>query len=256
MIRVVLVNDVFICIIDGAKPVIIPVPRAIPERKHNTEFSKAMKIQCPTCRAAVPADQVNMGTDLAFCPQCNDAFKISDSIDLDKVNIDIVMSPPSGTWYREDFDKTIVGATTRSALAFFLVPFMCVWSGGSLGGIYGTQIAEGKFNLLFSLFGIPFIIGSVIFWTIALMAICGKVELTIDGYTGLVFVGIGSIGWKRQFDWSLVKSIYEEKGAANNNQACIVIDGEGLLRFGTGLSDERRRFVLNTLKYLLSKKRR
>ena len=36
--------------------------------------------------------------------------------------------------------------STRSCIAFFLVPFTLFWAGGSLGGIYGTQIAKGEFN--------------------------------------------------------------------------------------------------------------
>lgn len=57
-----------------------------------------------------------------------------------------------------------ISATTESPIAFFLVPFMLVWSGGSLGGIYGTQIANGHFNLFLSLFGIPFCNGDNIIW--------------------------------------------------------------------------------------------
>ena len=41
---------------------------------------------------------------------------------------------------------------------------MLIWSGGSLGGIYGTQIANQEFSLLQSLFGIPFIIGTINLW--------------------------------------------------------------------------------------------
>ena len=54
-------------------------------------------------------------------------------------------------------DTVSLGATTRSPIAFFLVPFMCVWSGGSLGGVYGSQVLNGEFDLGISLFGIPFI---------------------------------------------------------------------------------------------------
>ena len=97
-----------------------------------------MKIKCPKCKRIVPADQMNISTDLALCPQCNEGFKISKSLDIDSINADILQNPPKGAWFRQETHHIIVGATTRSPEAFFLVPFTCVWSGGSLGGIYGS----------------------------------------------------------------------------------------------------------------------
>ena len=64
---------------------------------------------------------------------------------------------------------------------------MLVWSGASLGGIYGTQIIDREFDLIQSLFGIPFILGSLLFWTLALMAIWGKVEITLNNKGGKIF---------------------------------------------------------------------
>ena len=61
-----------------------------------------MKIQCPKCKQIVPPDQVNMATDLAFCPQCNDGFKISESIDQEPVSADVLRDPPKGTWFRKE----------------------------------------------------------------------------------------------------------------------------------------------------------
>ncbi|MFA5553460.1 MAG: hypothetical protein WCZ89_00625 [Phycisphaerae bacterium] len=214
-----------------------------------------MKIQCPKCRQAVPAEQVNMGNDLAFCPRCNAGFKISQSFDLDSFNEDVLHNPPNGAWFREEIGQIVVGASTRSAIAFFLVPFMCVWSGGALGGIYGSQIISGKFNLGMSLFGIPFVIGSIIFWALALMAVCGKIEVRIGSIESTVFTGVGSLGWTKRFDWHSVQSIKEELfhvQNSNNNGAAIILEGQERIRFGSGLNEQRRYFVLNALKYLKS----
>jgi hypothetical protein len=198
-----------------------------------------------------------MATDLAFCPQCNEGFKVSDSIDQDTMNPEILRSPPKGAWFRKEMDRIVVGATTRSPIAFFLVPFMCVWSGGALGGIYGSQIAKGEFDLGSSLFGIPFIIGSIVFWSLALMSICGKVEVSI-GKASHVFVGVGRVGWTRRFEWAAVQTIREGFSMVSypgGHQGTIVMEGETRIRFGTGLNDKRRYFVLNALKYLKSETR-
>ncbi len=198
-----------------------------------------------------------MATDLAFCPQCNDGFKVSESIDQESVSPDSLRNPPKGAWFRKEMDRVVVGATTRSPVAFFLVPFMCVWSGFSLGGIYGSQIAKGEFDLGSSLFGIPFVLGSILFWSFALMAICGKVEVSI-GNMSSVFVGIGKVGWTRSFEWSAVQTIREDGTNVSypgGHQAAIVLEGKERLKFGTGLNEKRRYFVLNALKYLKSETR-
>ncbi len=216
-----------------------------------------MKIQCPGCKEVVPGDQVNMGTDLAFCPQCNNGFKISEAVDQEIINEEVLRDPPKGTWYRKERNGVVLGASTRSAAAFFLVPFMLVWSGGSLGGIYGSQILSGKFDLLTSLFGIPFLLGSILLWALALMAIWGRVVVTI-GRESSVFVGIGPVGWSRSFNWSNVKTIREDisfSGRNNSRQTAIVMEGDKRLRFGSGLNEARRYFLLSSLKYLKSQEK-
>lgn len=228
-----------------------------PEHRFRKLNDEQMKIQCPKCKNVAPADQVNMATDLAFCPQCNEGFRISESIDRETVNPEILRNPPKGAWFRKEMDRIVVGASTRSPAAFFLVPFMCVWSGFSLGGIYGSQIAKGEFNLGMSLFGIPFILGSLLFWSLALMTICGKVEVSI-GRLSSVFVGVGKLGWTRKFEWSTVQNIREDGATMNypgSQQGSIVLEGKERLKFGSGLNEQRRYFVVNTLKYLLQESR-
>jgi len=211
-----------------------------------------MRIQCPRCQQAVPADKVNMLTDLGICPACDQMFRVSETLDLDVADEDALRNPPSGAWFVEEIQGFTVGATTRSPAALFLVPFMCVWSGGSLGGIYLTQIISGKFNLMLSLFGIPFVLGSILFWSIAMMTLCGKVVVTSQGAEGGVFVGVGSIGWRRKFTWSAVKHIREEGGGGHpgGSGGSILLEGEERLRFGSGLNDRRRYFMLNAVKYM------
>ena len=101
------------------------------------------------------------------------------------------------------------GGDDESPAAFFLVPFMCVWSGGSLGGIYGSRIARGQFNLEASLFGIPFVLGTLLFGSIAVMSLCGKAVVRVRGDEGVVFVGVGAIGWRRRFRWGEVTRVME-----------------------------------------------
>jgi hypothetical protein len=149
-------------------------------------------------------------------------------------------------------DGWTAGATTRSPVAFFLVPFMCVWSGGSLGGIYGSQIIQGKFSLLMSLFGIPFLLGSVLFWSIAAMTIAGKVILTATGDDLTVFTGVWGVGWRQKITISPESRINSNRvnvSYPGSNGSAITIEGPNGIRFGSGLSLARQMFIVQVLRH-------
>ncbi len=198
-----------------------------------------------------------MGTDLAFCAKCNNSFNISETIDLEVVNANVLRGPPAGAWFKQDIDRVVVGASTRSPMAFFIVPFIIVWIGGSVGSIYGSQLASGEFDPTLSLFGIPFLIGSIIFGSAALMAVFGKVEVSV-GNTSSVFTGIGRVGWSRPFDWPAIQTIREDGANVQypgSHDGAIVLEGRSRLKFGSGLNEQRRYFVLNALRHLKAKAR-
>ncbi|MDW7693630.1 hypothetical protein R9C00_02655 [Flammeovirgaceae bacterium SG7u.111] len=83
-------------------------------------------MNCPSCNAVLSGENINIQTDLAHCPGCNHIFKISDAVVSDVATGFDINNPPKGAWIRKDMDQMVVGATTRSPMAFFLVPFMCI----------------------------------------------------------------------------------------------------------------------------------
>ena len=215
-------------------------------------------MKCPKCNSEIQTENINIQADIAQCLKCKNVFKISENID-DLIDDNFsINATPDETWYKNDFNKTIIGASTRSPIAFFLVPFMLVWSGGSIGGIYGSQIIKGEFDLFQSLFGIPFLIGSVIFWSLALMAIWGKVEVTLDNKGGKIFTGIGSIGLKKHFLWSEVSTLKESQPNLRypgSQGRALVLEGKKRISFGTGLKEERLYYVFRAIKSVMSKNR-
>lgn len=222
-------------------------------------------MNCPSCRSQVPNENINIAANIAQCEACDLVFKISDTVAPTKSSLsssqDIDLSfdinnPPKGVWIRNKSGQLIIHSTTRSAIAFFLVPFMLVWSGGSLGGIYGPQILSGEFNLFLSLFGIPFLLGSVLFWGIALMSIWGKVVITLDNNDGRIFTGIGKIGYTKRFALDKIKTVREEETRGNKGatQRTILLEGQERVSFGSNLSDSRRYYVLKTLQLIVDNK--
>lgn len=223
-------------------------------------------MNCPTCKSRIPNENLNIASDIAQCPACDLVFKISEHVGGGKSasekesevdpNFNI-SDPPKGAWINQDQGELVLGVSTRSPIAFFLVPFMLVWSGGSLGGIYGSQIAAGEFDLFMSLFGIPFLLGSVIFWAVALMAIWGKVEITLDHSDGKVFTGLGKIGMTKHFSLNEITAVKENevRGSKGSISYNIALEGKDRITFGTGLNDSKRYYLFNAMKKILHDKK-
>jgi hypothetical protein len=228
-----------------------------------------MQITCPNCRAKVAADDINVSTDVALCRSCGNTFHVSEVLGgtssiLASLISSVVPpsgpvdlnSPPAGAWYTPLADGFRAGATTRSAAALFLVPFTCVWAGGSMFGIYGTQIIKGHFSLFPSLFGIPFLLGSCLLVSLCAMTVLGKVTVSVHGDRLSVFTGVGPLGITRTANLSEFKTVREDfgYGSMNTNRASRVIrlEGANSLAFGSGLSNERRYFIAGALKTALS----
>jgi len=211
-------------------------------------------MNCPKCKSKLQSENINIQSNIGKCDKCGNVFSISDSLNLkvdDGFNIN---KPPKGAWLQKDFNEIIIGATTRSPIAFFLVPFMVIWSGGSLGGLYGTQLSKGEFDLMQSLFGIPFLLGSVLFWGFALMSIWGKVEIRMDRQGGNIFTGIGQLGLSKTFKWKEVSSVKEAPSTVRypgSNSGKLVLDGLNRISFGIGLNESRRYYLLSGLKSIL-----
>jgi len=217
-----------------------------------------MKLQCPRCKHSIPAAQLNVEQDVAVCANCDEVFAISDLLaEGQGADVDVT-NPPKGAWFRETFDGWETGATTRSWGALFLVPFTCVWSGGSLGGIYGMQIVNRQFNLVQSLFGIPFLLGSFALLSLTTMSICGKIAISVAGDEGRLFSGALGIGRRKRFDWSAIESVKQETkdGSKGSSQQIIALEGTTppTIRFGGMLSVDRLAFLRDVLRNRLSKR--
>ena len=214
-------------------------------------------MKCPKCNTEVQNQNINIQTDVAQCQNCNNIFKISHYIEPEYGDFDID-NPPKGAWIKTEMHKIILGASTRSPIAFFLVPFMLVWSGGSLGGIYGTQFIKGEFDLIMSLFGIPFIIGSLIFWSLTLMAIWGKVEIVLDKNGGKTFTGIGKIGISKNFNWDDISSISEKQASLRypgSSGSSISLEGKQRISIGRGLGDSKRYYLFKAIRTVFLKRK-
>lgn len=166
-------------------------------------------------------------------------------------------SLPKGAICESTFEGFRIECSTRSAQAFFLVPFTLAWAGISLGGIYGRQLTSSAFNLGESLFGIPFVIGSFFLIGKTLSSIFGVVRFELKGDTLYYFSGLQPLGKRQQIDWRSLQSAREEIASSGNGEHTshvIYLEGSQRHVVGHSLSAAHRYFVVGVLNEQLQKK--
>ena len=97
----------------------------------------------------------------------------------------------------------------------------------------------------------PFIVVGLVMIGAFLSCLGGKTEVRISNREGVVFTGIGSIGYKRRFDpadaakVSISDTQWRDSDGDRRRQVHIFIDlRDGKrIKFGSSLSEERRKFV-------------
>jgi hypothetical protein len=214
-------------------------------------MSDLLQVVCPKCDGDIPLDDVNVANDIALCRKCEHNFSFSQAIAEAGVEDVDLNSPPKGVWFTRTANGFELGSSTRSAIALFLIPFMFLWSGGSLGGLYGSQISKGDFSLFQSLFGLPFLFGTVVLGVFTIMTICGKFCVRAEGNCGEVFLGTGRIGYRKKFRWDQVKDIRIEtkRSAKGRSYKQLVIDADSRIVIPS-ISESRLGFLFAALRQL------
>jgi len=222
----------------------------LPDILLNHENKCAMK--CERCHTEIKPENINIQKDTAYCHSCHNVFSISQSLNseeklLAELDTDY---PPKRVIFEKRSRETIVRASTKSPIGYFFLIFMVIWTSLTVGAIYGDQISSGRFDLLSSLIGIPFLAFSLIFWAATAMLLAGKVELRFDRTGGKVFVGVMNYGWRKEFSWVFVDKIEIKTtiGQKGRRQRRIQFYGTDKLSFGTLLNSEQLDFFYAVLK--------
>ena len=240
--------------------------------------------RCPRCKQPILADNINVAKDIAFCRTCNVGHVLSDLIHGAESEIPIdLQHPPAGIWCETDTRKTVFGATHRSwGAALMSLGFCLFWNGivsvfvaVALSGTFhhlgivtppwfpkpemnGEVMSLGTLTFLW-LFLTPFIVVGTGMFLAFLSAIGGKTEVRIQDGQGIVFVGIGSLGWTRRFNPTEVKNIelgwsrWRNTEGNSNSQTVVQIEEHTgrTVKFGSMLNDERKKFLLSALRKIL-----
>ena len=216
-----------------------------------------MDFRCPECGLPIETADLAPAQGLAVCRFCEKPFPLAacqTAVPVAQRNIVPELTPPKGVDVVETMDGFRLTLSSRSCIAFFLVPFTLFWAGGSLGGIYGTQIAKGKFELFQSLFGLPFLVGSVFLIAVTAMAVAGRSVVELAG--GRLNLRTGALGIYRtkSADWRDVRGCrlteVTRRGRssyATSYQVEVAVEGAEPLRFGVGAERETMLWVTRFL---------
>ena len=213
--------------------------------------------QCPHCHAAIALDDINVANDIALCRGCGKTTPFSEIAGIPGADDIDLSRPPKGVRFDA---STIRGKTViykkLSPAVFFLIPFTAVWSGGSMVGIYGSQIQKGEFDIGLSLFGLPFLIGSIFLVSLVAFMLFGRWRFSFNHGILEVAMELGPFSWKRRIacDKDARVSIRQSNWRKNNQvQYHIQVDsGADTLKFATGLPEPAKQFVAEAIRRMIS----
>jgi hypothetical protein len=207
-----------------------------------------MEFHCPGCGLPIEVADLAPAQGVAVCRFCEKPYPLAacqQAVPYEQRNIVPEQVLPKGVTLAETMDGFRLTLSTRSCVAFFLVPFTMFWAGGSVGGIYGMQIAKGEFNLWISLFGLPFLVGSIFLIAITVMTVAGRCVVELAG--GKFSIRTGALGvyrtqsaaWDDVVSCRLTEATSRGRSSYTTTyQVEVEVEGGKPLRFG-GTGAER-----------------
>ncbi|HRT04515.1 MAG TPA: hypothetical protein P5204_02345 [Kiritimatiellia bacterium] len=192
---------------------------------------------CPNCGQELPLADVNVARDVALCRACNYTGSFLAASTVPRLTDEELARPPKRVSLKREFgDALTVVCRPRRGTLWFLVPFTAFWSGISMAGIYGSQIVRGAFDPKLSLFGLPFLAGTVVLVTIILYCLFGRTAVTLSKGRIRVFTGLFGVGRTRELECGPGTTVtIGQSGYRVNNVTqpeIVVASGERQLKFG------------------------
>jgi len=203
---------------------------------------------CKYCLAAIGLADVNVATDIALCRSCGKTMAFSEIASLASIPPADLRNPPKGVRIDDEFSGArTVTYRKISPVVWFLLPFTALWSGMSMYGIYGKQLQRGVFNLHDSLFGLPFLIGTVVLVSVIFFILFGSWRIRFAPDVCEVSVGVGPFRWTRRqaYDRTSRVSLQMSNVRVNNvPQEVICLEtGDRSLKFGSVIQKDAKDYL-------------
>ena len=217
-------------------------------------MSDSIEVVCPECHQPIPLEDIQPAANLAICRSCNLTHRLSGIVtgsELDDVSLD---QKPRRLTIQNEADGLRIVYKHIPGIFWFILPFTCVWGGGSMWGIF----VEGKtLETSTLLMGLPFVMGTIVLIGVLLCMSCGQRVVRIRS-TGsregecTYFYGVGSIGITKRIAYHSETDVLLEYGSCSVNHRPvedIVIrndadnDEKKEIRFGAFIPDKAKRYL-------------
>ena len=192
---------------------------------------------CPNCGKELPVADVNIAQDVALCRACGYQGPFLAAAAVPRLSDEELARPPKRVSLQKGFNNELVIICRSSRMAlWFLIPFTTLWSGGSMAGIYIVPLAKGNFNWHEGLFGLPFLLGTLVLLAIILYTLLGKTTVTLSKGRVEVFTGLFGAGRRQVLDCGAGTTVMIQQSNFRSNNVpqpeIVVTSGDGKLKFG------------------------
>ncbi|WCJ59415.1 hypothetical protein NXS98_17115 [Fontisphaera persica] len=240
---------------------------------------------CQKCRKTIPAEDVNVAQDVAFCRWCNVAYVLSELTHEAEASPAVDVSrPPEGASVRNDGVWRVIRATHRSWGSAAGLLFFCLFWNGIVSVFVLLALASTLMHLGVTLpewfpamdmkknsmplgmtiflwiFLTPFILVGLGMFFAFLSSLMGHTEVRLRSSEGVIYSGIGPFKWPRRFVPAEVKKVRlaEEfstsaKGHTRSSKTIVLeLENGRTIKFGSALNDARRAFMVAALRQELA----
>ncbi|MDO4558324.1 MAG: hypothetical protein Q4C47_05110 [Planctomycetia bacterium] len=207
---------------------------------------------------------VQPAADLAICRTCGVTHRLSELVGENELaEVDLDEKPGHVTLVNGTDGLSVVYRRLHGSF-WFLLPFTCLWGGGSIWGIYIRPLVEsGRMEAGNVLFGVPFLLGTLALLTGLVYLIFGYREIRIrpegaDHGEISVFAGVGRIGTTKRIRYrnAEIRVLLECGNCAQNGQPlediCIRNDDDEEIRFGAFLPKPDKRYIAALIRAAIS----
>ena len=211
---------------------------------------------CPNCGKELPLADVNVAQDMALCRACGytGSFLGATVGSADDRRGDGASAeagePAAGVRRRAD-DHVPAEADGAAVPGSVHGPLVGGFDGGDLRR---ADLATGQFDWKLGLFGLPFLIGTIVLVIVDPVHACSaKTTVTLSKGRVQVFMGVFGLGRTREMECGKGTTVTIEKSSYRVNNVpqpeIVLTSGEKKLKFGAmGLSNEVQTYVAAVLR--------
>ncbi len=215
------------------------------------------EVLCEECGKQIPDADVNVADRVAYCRACDFVTQLADEAQVDLTGAEVAM--PAGCWWRDDGIEQEAGAVMRRPIGVLLLFFAATFGGIPLT-LFLTGVKIGKRRHVPGSTGAPmdwpvaaiFTTVGLVLLIAGLVLVLGKVRVVLrDGHARAIS-GLWPFRLVRRFKVADVRDVQiVDSGARSNNRIMYAVGirtvARKWIRFGTGLSDPRRKWLAMTL---------